>query len=357
MSKTIIFSINSEVYSESFINAQKKALPDALFMYGGMEPTHTESGFNIFTLSALNVLKYPYYRNKWGFNYYEFCLYEFLKHKKLKTAIIQYGVTAVKLVRVLQKLNITIIVHYHGFDASVKRINITAYNKVFTAASRLLVVSNEMEQDLLKLGAPQTKIKHVRYNPDARFFECKPKYDENYFVSAIRFAEKKNPHKLILGFYEFQKRNPDYKLYLCGDGGLLKPCKDLVEYLNIEDKIIFKGVLNRDQLKKLYAHAKGYVQISSTSSKNDKEGMPISILEAMAAGLPVISTRHAGIQEILEDNYNGIVIQPVVEEIKNGFCKLIDSDFKKLGVNARKYMQQFVEQNDYKESIKNLVNI
>lgn len=74
------------------------------------------------------------------------------------------------------------------------------------------------------------------------------------------------------------------------------------------------------------------------------EGLPISIIEAMRCGVPIISTKIAGIPELVENDFNGIVIEPDVNQLLNVFCDVLDMkyDIKKLGQNSRcKYLKEF----------------
>ena len=72
------------------------------------------------------------------------------------------------------------------------------------------------------------------------------------------------------------------------------------------------------------------------------EGLPISIIEALRASLPVISTRIAGIPELVEDNYNGFLLNPSSEELVNLLSKLPDYDWEQMSRNSReKYEKEF----------------
>ena len=86
-------------------------------------------------------------------------------------------------------------------------------------------------------------------------------------------------------------------------------CKNLVKYLKIEDKVDFVGVLTRDQYLNNLKDCLAYVQHSIRDDSGNMEGTPVSILEASAAGVPVISTIHAGIPDVIRNGVTGLLVE------------------------------------------------
>src|SRR3546814_21195876 len=82
---------------------------------------------------------------------------------------------------------------------------------------------------------------------------------------------------------------------MAGIGPLWQQTKELAARLNIEKAIDFAGVLTHEQVYERMKHTRAFVQHSVTAAAGDSEGTPNSILEASAAGLPVVRTSHAGI--------------------------------------------------------------
>lgn len=101
-------------------------------------------------------------------------------------------------------------------------------------------------------------------------------------VSVGRFEGQKNHRMLLLAFAGFHTDFPEYSLHLYGKGALEQELRQLAKELGLEDKVIFEG-FHKDVLKRI-ADAGMYVLSS------DYEGISNSLLEAMAIGLPVIST-------------------------------------------------------------------
>jgi glycosyltransferase involved in cell wall biosynthesis len=133
------------------------------------------------------------------------------------------------------------------------------------------------------------------------------------FLAVGRFAETKSPHLTILAFNEVLKEIPDARLRMIGkDGGgeLFEACHILVKALKIDDKVDFLGIIPPQEVFKEMKNARVFVQHSVTTPiYKDKEGTPVAVMEAMACGLPVVATCHAGIAELITSGENGILVE------------------------------------------------
>ena len=95
---------------------------------------------------------------------------------------------------------------------------------------------------------------------------------------------------------------------MIGDGELFDVSKNLVKSLGLENNIILLGALERKKIIKHLQSAFLFVQHSIVAYNGDSEGTPVGIIEAMAAGLPVVSTRHAGIPDVVIENETGFLV-------------------------------------------------
>ena len=95
---------------------------------------------------------------------------------------------------------------------------------------------------------------------------------------------------------------------LVGDGPLLGACKQLVSAMNIPN-IEFKGALMHKDVKALFSTTSIFVQHSMQAANGDMEGTPVSVMEASAAGIPVVSTDHAGIPYVVEHGKTGYIVK------------------------------------------------
>jgi glycosyltransferase involved in cell wall biosynthesis len=83
-----------------------------------------------------------------------------------------------------------------------------------------------------------------------------------------------------------------------------------ISKLSLQDTVRLCGALPHDKVIDLYHQASIFVLPAVEGSDGDRDGIPNVILEAMASGLPVISTRHSGIPEVVEDGSNGVLVPP-----------------------------------------------
>jgi glycosyltransferase involved in cell wall biosynthesis len=121
------------------------------------------------------------------------------------------------------------------------------------------------------------------------------------FVMTARFAVPKEPHLLIRALATLRELS-SCRLWFIGDGPLLAESQALAKELGVQDDIDFLG--SRDDVAELLAQA--HVFVLSTNW----EAMPLTILEAMRTGLPVIAHDVGGIREAVIDNVTGLVVPP-----------------------------------------------
>ena len=191
-----------------------------------------------------------------------------------------------------------------------------------------------MRQQLLEMGCPDKKLVYNANAAQSKFFEIEPSFNSKQFISVGRFNNKKAPYYTILSFKKALKNHPDAKLLMCGDGLLLEVCKNIVRQYQLEDSIKFLGVISPNRLIDLLKETVGYIQHSITAANGDTEGMPISILEASASGLPVVSTFHAGISDVIEDGVTGLLCEEHdINTMSQNISKILDdmNYAKKLG--------------------------
>ena len=119
--------------------------------------------------------------------------------------------------------------------------------------------------------------------------------------------DKKGPDMLMAAFAEVVKEYPAARLTMVGDGILLNTCKNLARLWRLEDAVHFAGIKSPGDIFTLFEKSLAFVQHSVTAENGDNEGTPVAILDAQAAALPVISTLHAGIPDIVNNNETGLL--------------------------------------------------
>ena len=299
-------------YSETFIKAQIELLPADLVLHGGWLPTHYNKKLRIQNIFVFYL--YTFFRLvfKCKILQPQNAIARILKKNKIEIVLAQYGPTGVEMLPVCKKLNIPLFVHFHGFDASdfstLKKYE-QGYKELFRAAKGIIAVSTVMKEKLIQLGCVPEKISTIIYGPNNIFFENKPTYQCSNIFGVGRFVNKKAPYLTILAFKELHVEFPEVKLRIAGDGELLNTCRNIVSAYQLENNVYFLGVISPEQTQNEMEKAFAFVQHSVVADSGDSEGTPVAILEAQAAALPVISTYHAGIPDLVSNGITGYLVK------------------------------------------------
>jgi colanic acid/amylovoran biosynthesis glycosyltransferase len=239
-------------------------------------------------------------------------LVSFLKSKGIQVVLAEYGHIGTIITGACARLRLPLVVHFHGNDASHRptlELLQKEYGEMFQYASSIISVSHSMSERLKAMGAPADKIIYNCYGIDTSLFrESDNKWETPTFVAVGRFVEKKAPHLTVTAFAIAKKENPSIRLIMIGAGPLLEICKQLVKAFRIEDSVEFAGVQSPAEVATTVSRSLAFVQHSVIDAEGGAEGTPLAILEAGACGIPVISTRHEGIKDIVIEDRTGILV-------------------------------------------------
>jgi colanic acid/amylovoran biosynthesis glycosyltransferase len=263
----------------------------------------------------------------------------------------EYGSSGARTTEACRRLTIPLIVHFHGYDASVHSVlqeYAEAYTVMFHNAAALIAVSQAMVKKLVSLGAPATKVHYNPYGIDClQFGGVAPAEAPPVFVAVGRFVEKKGPQLTLSAFAEVHRANPDARLRMVGGGPLLDECRELAVKLGIADVVRFLGVQKPAVIQEEMRSARCFVQHSVEAANGDCEGTPVSILEAGASGLPVVATRHAGIPDaVIEGETGFLVAEHDVAGMANQMLQIAQSPqlAAEMGNRARQRIAQHFSQ-------------
>jgi glycosyltransferase involved in cell wall biosynthesis len=128
-------------------------------------------------------------------------------------------------------------------------------------------------------------------------------------LQAGRLIEKKGISTTLGAFAEFARRYPESSLTIAGDGPLRASLESLARDLNVGSRVTFTGFLSQPELRTLFYQSHLFLHPSETGADGNQEGVPNSMLEAMASGLPVFATTHGGIPEAIEHGVSGVLVQ------------------------------------------------
>jgi len=235
------------------------------------------------------------------------------RHYRPDAVLAEYGGTGVLVMDACRRAGIPLIVHFHGFDASQTRLLEEMkedYRRMFREAAALVAVSRTMRQRLIDMGAPAEKVHWNPYGIDCTAFGgADPAAAPPVFVSVARFCDKKAPHLTLRAFASVHQAYPEARLRMVGAGPLLGPCQELAHELRIVKAVTFLGVSAHQVVQNEMRLARCLVQHSVVAPDGETEGTPVSILEAGASGLPVVSTRHAGIPDVVLEGETGFLVE------------------------------------------------
>jgi colanic acid/amylovoran biosynthesis glycosyltransferase len=293
-----IVSTNKDKYSETFIKSHLRDLKGEIhYLFDGYLPKKysLDKGITEFVFKTNPAFYLPniFKKKKENASLLQGAIKKYLKKNKIQVVLAEYGPSGVEMMEICSALNIPLIVHFHGYDAyrdDVLGHYAIKYQQLFKHAQKIIAVSKDMCTQLKSLGCPSSKL-------------------TNTFVTCGRFVAKKAPQITIKAFKIVQDVFPEARLIMIGNGTLLKECKTLSKELGLQNNIQFTGALKQVEIVKIYRASFAFLQHSIRTTDNDSEGTPLSVLEAMGSGLPVIATAHAGINDVITHQLNGLLVQ------------------------------------------------
>jgi colanic acid/amylovoran biosynthesis glycosyltransferase len=228
---------------------------------------------------------------------------------------IYFGHIAVHLLPLIRAWKHPSIVSFHGADVMVD-MNKPAYRvatlQMLDAVPLVLVRSESLRRAVVNLGCDPDKIQIQRTGIPLGEFPFRHravlKNGEWQLVQAGRLIEKKGLTVTLRAFSSFLKQHPNATLTIAGEGPLLSGLQKCARELGIADHVSFTGFVSQEQLREIYYRSHIFVHPSQTGPDGNQEGIPNSMLEAMATGLPVFGTEHGGIPEAVENGVTGVLV-------------------------------------------------
>lgn len=204
-----------------------------------------------------------------------------------------------------------------------------SYQQMFRYCDRILTVSDYMRQRVIELGCNEAKVFVQRVG--VRLSELPPLpqrttgSDELCVLTVGRLVQKKGTKYFLRAAQLAIERRPqvNWKFLIVGEGPDRPALLTETESLGLTGKVQFLGPLPQQDTLSLMAQADVFVLPSITADNGDQEGTPVAIMEAMALGVPVISTRHSGIPEMIDHDRSGLLVpESDAAAIANALCHL-----------------------------------
>lgn len=234
-----------------------------------------------------------------------------LLKEKIDCVVGDFLVTGAAVREVCEELKIPIVANVLGYEIHKKDVlesNTAIYSKLGKYNSFVIPVAKNMVPKLKNLGFSDEQIVYSPIGAKEDFFKISPSYESYQFLAIGRFAETKSPQISIKAFAKVLEKFPHAKFVFAGDGELFEECQQLIEELQLSDKIDLVGWIDQETQMKLLSESTVFIQHSVTAENGDAEGTPVAIIEASAAGLPVVSTKHGGIIDTIIDGETGFLV-------------------------------------------------
>jgi colanic acid/amylovoran biosynthesis glycosyltransferase len=229
---------------------------------------------------------------------------------------VYFGHMGVHLLPLFETADLPVVLSFHGADAQVdmdRPTHRTPMQRAFALATLLLVRSESLGKHLVQLGADPSKIRIQRTGiplEEIPFEHPTPPSDGKWqCLQACRLIQKKGLPTTLRAFAQFCQSFPNARLTVAGDGPEENALRTLATNLGIASQVTFTGFLSQADLHRLRSESHLFLHPSERSPNGDEEGVPNSMLEAMASGLPVLATRHGGILEAVEHGTSGLLVE------------------------------------------------
>ncbi|HMG05867.1 MAG TPA: glycosyltransferase [Chthoniobacterales bacterium] len=229
---------------------------------------------------------------------------------------VYFGHIAVHLLPLIRAWRNPSVVSFHGADVLVdlEKPAYRAATKAMLEAVRLVLVRSEsLGRALAEIGCAPEKIRIQRTGipvDDIPFAQRVWPNDGAWrFVQACRLIEKKGLKTSLNAFAQFAMRYPLSHFTIAGEGPLRAELETLTRTLGIESRVSFTGFVSQTELRELFYRSHIFLHPSEQAADGNQEGVPNSMLEAMASGLPVFATGHGGIPEAIEHGLSGILVK------------------------------------------------
>lgn len=208
-----------------------------------------------------------------------------------------------------------LVATFHGYDFSEQpaQHGISMYARLFDVVDAVTVNCEHARREVVGLGCAPDRIHVVRVGIDCRSLELRARRYASgrplRILTVARLVEKKGHEVALRALASVREALPAFRYEIVGEGPLAESLSDLVGRLGLDDVVRFRGALSDSDVRRLLGCADMFVLASQTARSGDQEGTPVSLMEAQACGVPVVSTHHSGIPEVVLDGRSGLLVE------------------------------------------------
>ncbi|WP_055106047.1 glycosyltransferase [Paenibacillus ihumii] len=257
-----------------------------------------------------------------------------------------------------------IIVSFHGYDVSkfVSEHGDNVYQDIFTYASLCMPISEFWKKKLIELGCPEEKILVHHMGVDLKKYstnEITQRHRERVNILTVsRLVEKKGVQYGVEAVTKLIKSGKKVSYSIVGNGPLFDTIDKKIKQDDTDKYIKLVGWKTQEEIKRLLLETDILLAPSITGSDGDMEGIPVVIMEAMAMGIPVVSTLHSGIPEIVEHGITGYLVEEKnVDALYQKLNNLVEDPYTRirLGIASKKKIEQKFNLDDLNLQLVNII--
>lgn len=343
--------------SEIFISQQAEALRNFGKCYIGRKIMGTEPpSATVWVLNKDNTIREKYNEILNALSLSAAPYQHILHSQPLDLIHAHFAIDGVYALSLAKKKDIPLITTLHGFDVTVSKkellnsrspawINYFLHqNKLKKNGEKFICVSQFIAEQAVRNGFPEGKIIQHYIGIDVdKYLQSEPLDDSGIILHVARLVEKKGTAILVTALKHIQKRYPEVKLVIVGDGPLLPQLRAQISSLGLDNNVIFTGALAHVEVMELMRKAHMLILPSITAKTGDAEGLGMVLLEAAVTGVPVIGTNHGGIPEAIIDGETGFLVDENNDrQLAERILFLMDNRTTRLsmGKKAREFVAQ-----------------
>lgn len=291
-----------------------------------------------------------------------FAVFPFCEAPAFDILYVHFGAPAAYLLLLKKIFQVPYLTYFHAYDVTrFPAGKPQIYRHLFQYGDSFLTNSRYNERKLLVLGAPPERTHVFPLGIDLQtitFRKRAPVPGEPLRVLTVaRLIERKGIHYTIQAMAMVAAFHPQIQYDIIGDGPQRPHLQDLIGSLRMAERVHLLGAKSHEEVRRYLDKSHIFLLASVTMPGGGTEGTPVVLLEAQAAGLPVIATDTGGVSEIVQDGESGFVVpEKEVESIMNRINYLVTHPeiWGQMGEKGRKLVESTHDNNRQMERLEAL---
>lgn len=242
-----------------------------------------------------------------------------------------------------------VVVTFHGYDFSSEpvRVGPSMYARLFAVADAVTFNCEHARSVLESLGCPPDRLRPLRVGVDVARFPFRERHladgEAVRILTVGRLVEKKGHEIALRALAAARPSLPDVRYDIVGGGPLAGRLAEEARSLGLNDVVRLHGMRDSSYVRRLLADAHVFLLASTTARDGDQEGAPVVLVEAQACGLPVVTTTHSGIPEVVLAEESGLLVpEGDADALARAIVRLVreHESWPRLGAVGRAHVEQ-----------------